>query len=435
MGIPTDVDRPPSVDALARSLAPSGLPHAVCVEVARGAIEARDVDSAMARAEAFRRSLLVPVVNATGVLLHTNLGRSPVRHHQEASAQTVEFDLVSGARGSRQRSVGQLFARLCGAESAMVVNNNAAAVLLVLAALAAGRDVPVSRGESVEIGGSFRVPDVMEQSGARLVDVGTTNRTRLADYRRAVDDPARDVAMVLKVHPSNYRVEGFVEDTSVEELATLGVDVVADLGSGLIDANCPWLPGPPPAWLAGEPAAVQTLADGAALVTFSGDKLLGGSQAGIIAGRADLVEQCMRHPLARALRPGGLVLASLQELALAYLGRSVTTDVPFWAMVAVPLAELERRARRIVDGVADVQPSAVAVPMQALPGAGSAPGVTIPSFGVEVDGDLLVALRNHDLPVIARTRDAHTMLDLRAVAESQDDDVIAALRAAACIAS
>ena len=177
-------------------------------------------------------------------------------------------------------------------------------MLLVLAALAEGRDVPVSRGESVEIGGAFRVPDVMEQSGARLVDVGTTNRTRLADYSKAIGRPGVDAAIVLKVHPSNYRIDGFVEGTSVSELATLGLPVVADIGSGLLDANVPWLTGPPPAWLAGEPAAVQTLADGAALVTFSGDKLLGGPQAGIIAGRADLVAACAAHPLARALRPG-----------------------------------------------------------------------------------------------------------------------------------
>ncbi|HSP28084.1 MAG TPA: hypothetical protein VLN74_06000, partial [Ilumatobacteraceae bacterium] len=239
-------DRPPSVDELARSLAPSGLPHPICVDVARAAIESGDVESAPARARAVQRSLLTPVVNATGVLLHTNLGRAPVAHHQDAAATTVEFDLATGNRGSRQRAVGQLFARLCGAEAALVVNNNAAAVLLVVAALAAGRDVPVSRGESVEIGGSFRVPEVMEQSGARLVDVGTTNRTRIDDYRRAIERPDVDAAMVLKVHPSNYRVEGFVEETSIRELATLGVPVVADIGSGLLDATCPWLPGAPP---------------------------------------------------------------------------------------------------------------------------------------------------------------------------------------------
>ncbi len=422
--------RPPSVDALARSLAATGLPHPILVDIARAAIDADDVESAGARAEAFRRTLLMPVVNATGVLLHTNLGRAPVRHHQDAVAQTIEFDLATGARGSRQRAVGQLFARLCGAEAAMVVNNNAAAVLLVIAALAEGRDVPVSRGESVEIGGSFRVPDVMEQSGARLVDVGTTNRTRLDDYRRALDKPGVDAAIVLKVHPSNYRVEGFVEETSVRELATLGVPVVADIGSGLVDASCPWLSGPPPAWLAGEPAARQTIADGASLVTFSGDKLLGGPQAGIIAGRADLVERCQRHPLARALRPGGLVLAALQETVLAYLDKRAATDIAFWRMVAVPLASLTARAESVVAAVSSAHPSAVAAPMDSLPGAGSAPGVTMPSFGVELDGDLLAALRRHDRPVIARSRDDRTMLDLRSVEPADDATIIAALTAA-----
>ena len=275
---------------------PAGCPHAVCVDIAREAIAADDVDGAPARADAFRRTLLTPVVNATGVLLHTNLGRAPVAFSQPARAVNVEFDLATGERGSRQRAVGQLFARLCGAEAAMIVNNNAAAVLLVTAALAHGRQVLVSRGESVEIGGSFRVPEVMEQSGAVLVDVGTTNRTRLADYQRALSRPAADVALVLKIHPSNYRVEGFVEETPVAQLATLGVPVVADIGSGLIDAGCPWLHGPPPSWLAGEPAAVQSLADGASLVTFSADKLLGGPQAGIIAGDAALVGRVRSSP-------------------------------------------------------------------------------------------------------------------------------------------
>ena len=299
----TAADRPPSVDTLARSLTGSGLPHPILVDIARAAIADGDVDGAPARAEAFRRTLLTDVINATGVLLHTNLGRAPLQHHQAASAQTVEFDLATGERGSRQAAVGRLVARLCDAESAMVVNNNAAAVLLVLAALAAGRDVPVSRGESVEIGGSFRVPEVMEQSGCRLLDVGTTNRTRLADYERAVERSDTDVAMVLKVHPSNYRVGGFVEETSIAELATLPVPVVADIGSGLLDANVPWLKGAPPAWLAGEPAAVQSIADGADLVTFSGDKLLGGPQAGIIVGRRELVERCQRLSLIHISEP------------------------------------------------------------------------------------------------------------------------------------
>lgn len=422
----TAPSRPPSVDSLARSLSSSGLPHPILVDIARAAISAGDVDGAPARAAAFRRSLLTGVVNATGVLLHTNLGRAPVAHHQEAMAQTVEFDLRTGERGSRQTAVGQLFARLCGTESAMVVNNNASAVLLVLAALANGRDVPVSRGESVEIGGSFRVPDVMEQSGARLLDVGTTNRTRLRDYEGALARPGSDVALVLKVHPSNYRVEGFVEDTSVKELATLGVPVVADIGSGLIDAACPWLGGPPPAWLVGEPAAVQTLRDGADLVTFSGDKLMGGPQAGLIAGRADLVAACARHPLARALRPGGLVLGALQRTALAYLDRDLDA-LPFWKLVATPVAELRRRAESIVDAAG----AGRVAEMDALPGAGSAPGITMPSCGVVVEEDVVAPLRAHDPPVIARSRDGVTSIDLRAVAPADDPVIVSALQSAA----
>ncbi len=418
--------RPPSVDTLARSLAGSGLPHAICVDLAREAIAADDVDGAPARAVAFRRTLLTPVVNATGVLLHTNLGRAPVAFSQPARAVNVEFDLGTGERGSRQRAVGQLYARLCGAEAAMIVNNNAAAVLLVTGALAHGRQVLVSRGESVEIGGSFRVPEVMEQSGAHLVDVGTTNRTRLADYRRALGRKNADVALVLKVHPSNYRVEGFVEETPVAQLATLGVPVVADIGSGLIDATCPWLHGPPPAWLAGEPAAVQTLVDGASLVTFSADKLLGGPQAGIIAGSAEFVAECSRHPLARALRPGGLTLAALQATALSYLNRRAAEEVPFWRMVATPVAELRARAETLaarIDG-------AMALALEALPGAGSAPGATMASYGVRLRGDRLIRLRAAEPPIVARARDGHTFLDLRTV-DPVDDDHLAATAIAA----
>ena len=426
----TAPSRPPSVDKLARSLKASGLPHPILVDIARAAIDAGDHESAAARAEQFRRTLLTPVVNATGVLLHTNLGRAPLAHHQAAAAQTVEFDLLTGQRGSRQSAVGQLLARLCGAEKAMVVNNNAAAVLLVVAALAEGRDVPVSRGESVEIGGSFRVPEVIEQSGARLVDVGTTNRTRVADYAKAIDRPDVDAAMVLKVHPSNYRVEGFVEETSIADLATLDVPVVADIGSGLVDATCPWLPGAPPAWLAGEPAALQAISDGADLITFSGDKLLGGPQAGIIAGRADLVDQCLLHPLARALRPGGLVLAALQTTALTYLDKRAATDIAFWKMVSIPIGELQARAESIVDAIQLVHPSARAESTEALPGAGSAPGVTMPSVGVVIEGNLLEPLRQFPTPVIARSRDDRTSLDLRSIDAADDQIVIDALLAA-----
>src|SRR5581483_10080829 len=266
--------RPPSVDALARSIADIDLPH-------------------------------------------PNLGRAPFGHTQPPAYTNLELDLATGTRGSRRAHAGALLARASGAASALVVNNGAAAVLLVLAALARGKGVAVSRGELVEIGGGFRVPEVMAESGARLVEVGTTNRTRRADYEQVGDD----VALLLKVHRSNYRITGFTEDTPVEALTTIGPPVVVDLGSGLLDRACPWLPDGPPPWLHDEPAVRQTLDAGAALVVFSGDKLLGGPQAGIIAGRADLVDACARHPLYRAFRPGGLVLGALQDVALAYLRR------------------------------------------------------------------------------------------------------------------
>ena len=409
--------------------AASGLPHPVCVELARAAIadgpEAYAEAAACESAIHFHRTLLSPVINATGVLLHTNLGRAPVSFAHPPQALNVEFDLTSGERGSRQAAVGGLLATLCGAEAAIVVNNNAAAVLLVLAALAADRQVLVSRGESVEIGGGFRVPEVMEQSGAHLVDVGTTNRTRLGDYSKALARKGAEVALVLKVHPSNYRIEGFVQDTPVAELATLSVPVVADIGSGLIDANCPWLGGPPPAWLAGEPAARQTLAAGAALVTFSGDKLMGGPQAGIIAGRADLVAACSKHPLARALRPGGHVLFALQQLALSYLGRTAATDIPFWQMAATPVPALQARAGAIIGaaGRGEMTDS------DAVPGAGSAPGTLIPSVAIRLAGDYLAALRALQPPIVARTRDGATLLDLRTVHPTDDAHLTAAIAA------
>ncbi|MEY2406109.1 MAG: L-seryl-tRNA(Ser) seleniumtransferase, partial [Acidimicrobiaceae bacterium] len=311
------VDRPPSVDALARSMAEIDLPHPLLVDAARAAIAAGDPGSATRRAEAVRTALLGPVINATGVLLHTNLGRAPLAVEQPSSYTNLELDLATGRRGSRRDHAGALLARACGAPAALVVNNGASAVLLTLAALARGRGVAVSRGELVEIGGGFRVPEVMAESGARLIEVGTTNRTRRADYEAV----AADAALVLKVHRSNYRITGFTEEASVADVASIGPPVVVDLGSGLLDAACPWLPDGPPPWLRDEPAARQTLDAGAALVIFSGDKLLGGPQAGVIAGRADLVEACARHPLYRALRPGGLVLGALQQVALAYLER------------------------------------------------------------------------------------------------------------------
>ncbi|HSH60371.1 MAG TPA: hypothetical protein VK988_12175, partial [Acidimicrobiales bacterium] len=251
--------RPPSVDALARELVDVGLPHPLLVDAAREAIAAGDPASARSRAEAVSRALLRPVINATGVLLHTNLGRAPVEHHQEARYANLELDLATGKRGSRSAHAASLLARASGAEAALVVNNGAAAVMLVLASLARGRSVVVSRGELVEIGGGFRVPEVMAESGAHLVEVGTTNRTRRRDYEQAVSGTEPTPALVLKVHQSNYRIVGFTEAVSVAALAGLGPPVVADVGSGLLDAATPWLRTGPPAWLAEEPAVRQTL--------------------------------------------------------------------------------------------------------------------------------------------------------------------------------
>ncbi|MGH9108014.1 MAG: L-seryl-tRNA(Sec) selenium transferase [Acidimicrobiales bacterium] len=413
---------------MARSLGDVPLPHALLVEAAREAVAAGDPCSARGRAESRARTLLRPVVNATGVLLHTNLGRAPLAHRQEAGAWNLELDLETGRRGSRRNHAASLVARAVGADDALVVNNGAGAVLLALTVVASGSPVVVSRGEMVEIGGGFRVPEVCALSGAPMVEVGTTNRTRRSDYEAALaSDPA--VAAVLKVHPSNFTMGGFTESVGVDVLAGLGVPVIADLGSGLLDAGAPWLEGPPPAWLAGEPAARQTLAAGAALVTFSGDKLLGGPQAGIVAGRADLVAACARHPLARALRPGAMVLASLQETMLAYLRRDGQA-IPFWRMATAPVAGLAERARAVVAEVVAAGGRAEVVDVTAVAGGGSVPGLGIPSAGVAVEGDLRRALRRGEPPVVARVEGGRTVCDLRSVDPSLDGVVAAALAAA-----
>jgi L-seryl-tRNA(Ser) seleniumtransferase len=416
--------RPPSVDALARQLADVDLPHPLLVDAARQAIAAGDPSSARRIAEQVAAALLRPVINATGVLLHTNLGRSPLGGPPAGGGpmrySNLEYDLAAGRRGSRSGHAASLLARAAGAEAALVVNNGAAAVMLVLAALARGGSVLVSRGELVEIGGGFRVPEVMAESGARLVEVGTTNRTRLADYQRALDGDG-DVAVVLKVHQSNYRIVGFTESASVAELATLGPPVVVDLGSGLLDESTPWLPGGPPPWLAGEPAVRQTLAAGAALVTFSGDKLLGGPQAGIIAGRRELVAACASHPMNRALRPGGLVLGALQATALAYLRRDGAA-IPFWRMATLPVASLKGRGAAM-----DVGRVCETV---AVAGGGSVPGQEVPSAGVAVPGDHTARLRACDPPIVARMVGDETVCDLRTVDPADDPLVATALAAA-----
>ncbi len=410
--------RPPSVDALARSVSDIDLPHPLLVDCAREAIAAGDPESVRTRAEELVRRLLGPVINATGVLLHTNMGRAPLRVEGSRDGpvrySNLEIDIAGGARGSRQEGLGRLLARLTGAEAAIVVNNCAAAVTLVLAALAAGTPVPVSRGELVEIGGGFRIPEVMAQSGARLVEVGTTNRTRRSDYENALD-PDETSKVLLKVHPSNYRIQGFTEEASVSELAGLGPDLVVDLGSGLIDRNCQWLDGPPPGWLGDEPGVRQTLEAGADVVTFSGDKLFGGPQAGIIVGRADLISRCARHPLMRTFRPGGLVMEALQVTALAYLHRRGDA-IPFWRMATLDTDDLRHRARNLGFGRV--------VDTEATPGAGSLPLAAIPSVGVALDGDLTAELRRSAPPIVARVVDGRTVLDLRTV-DPADDEILA----------
>ena len=369
--------------------------------------------------------MLRPVINATGTILHTNLGRAPMAWEQPERYTNLELDLTTGQRGSRMATAGALIAKACGAEDAIIVNNCAAAVLLGLGGLAEGRDVAVSRSELVEIGGGFRIPDVMARSGANLIEVGTTNRTRVDDFRGAVDDPDNDVAVVLRVHQSNYTIVGFTEAPTTAQLAGLNAPLVADIGSGLLDSRCPWLEGDPPGWLADEPAARQTLDGGAGLVMFSGDKLFGGPQAGIIAGDAELVRKCAAHPLARALRPGSLVLAALQATALAYLAEDGDA-IPFWRMASLTVDQLRERADAY--GVGEI------VDVMSTPGGGTLPGVEIPSVGVAGEGDQREALRELDHPIIARVDHGDssagetTVLDLRTIHPDDDEVVAGALR-------
>ena len=423
---------PPSVDSLARALrrdpALAELSHSMLVEAARTAVATVPGD---AEAEAHRlaavaaRSLLRQVINATGVLLHTNLGRAPMPLPS------------SGKRGSRRDHAAALAARLCGAEAALVVNNCAGALVLVMAALAEGQGVLVSRGELVEIGGAFRIPDVLRAAGAELIEVGTTNRTRLSDYANGLRDAAAKphqapVGMVLKVHQSNFKIVGFTEEVDVAQLATLGLPVVADIGSGLLDERLPWLADasgatPELAWLRNEPGARQSLQSGADLVLFSGDKLLGGPQAGIIAGSAALVERCARHPMARALRPGSLVLSALQDTLLRY-SRNEARSLPFWDMALRTVDSLSARASAIVEAVGDSRCTAVS--MFSVPGGGTLPDRTIPSYGVCLDGAYGAPLRRFALPIAARSEHGQTLCDLRTVDPADDEVLIKAITVA-----
>ena len=375
---------------------------------------------------------LRPVINATGVIVHTNLGRAPLaqaaldRIAAVASGYAnLEYDLAAGARGSRTVHAATLLAQLTGAETAVVVNNNAAAVLLVLAALANGREVIISRGELVEIGGGFRIPDVLRQSGAVLREVGTTNRTRAADYTAALGERT---ALILRVHPSNFRIEGFTERPALAELAALGarfdIPVVEDLGSGCLEAN----------HVLDEPTVGASIDAGVGVCTFSGDKLLGGPQAGIIVGRRALLDPIRRHPLMRALRVDKLAAAALEGTLIEHAAGRADETVPVAQMIALPVAELAARAdalRQRLDGVTGLRVAVAAT--EATIGGGSTPGVTIESRALVVEAtgrsadDLAAALRTNDPPVVGRIADGALRLDLRTVPPEQDGVLAAAL--------
>lgn len=425
----------PRVDALATELVTIGLPRQLAAAIARTAVDearteiqaGRAADPVAAARSAADSVLTVKpqrVVNATGVLLHTNLGRAPqapdtVGHQLAIGYGNVELDVTTGQRGARAAYANRLLTSLTGAEAALVVNNNAAALLLALAAIAGTGNAVVSRGEEIEIGGSFRLPELMAASGATLVEVGTTNRTRVGDYERVI----KDAAAVLKVHPSNYRLEGFAESASYADLAELAtssdVPLIADVGSGLLDANVPWLPGSPPAWLAEEPGVRQTLDLGADIVLFSGDKLLGGPQAGIAVGRADLIGRMAKHPLARALRIDGSTHASLVATLEMY-ANDRGAEIPFWSMVALPYEELEQRHEHLLSAVSM---SGRVVAGESLPGAGSVPGETIPSPNLHLDGkadELWQRLLAASPPILARRREGELIVDLRTVAVDDD---------------
>ena len=359
-----------------------------------------------------------PVINATGVIIHTNLGRAPLSERALEAVlaaaggySDLEFDLGTGRRGSRSNHIADVVREVTGGEAALVLNNNAAAVFLALEAHARGREVLVARGESIEIGGGFRIPDILQASGARLRDVGTTNRTRVGDYARAVTD---DTAAIMRVHPSNFAQVGFTESPDARELASLARDcgllLINDLGSGaLLDTTV--------YGLAPEPLIGEALEAGAGLVTFSGDKLLGGPQAGVIVGSDEVVAPIARRPLARAMRPDKMTIAALRATLGHYLRGEAADTVPVWQMIAAGNDELRERAERVSAGVAGVR----LVDARAAVGGGSLPGQTLPSVAIEVleppggAEALAQRLRAASRPVIGRIQADRLRLDMRTV--------------------
>jgi L-seryl-tRNA(Ser) seleniumtransferase len=412
----------PSVDELAR-----GVDDPLAVDAARTVIDrAREeiragadpgdlAERLHAELRAARAPSLRRVLNATGVVVHTNLGRAPLAEealeHVVAAARgysSLELDLSSGTRGSRQDHVAALLRRLTGAEAALVVNNNAAAMLLALAALAEGREVIVSRGELIEIGDGFRIPDVLARSGARLVEVGTTNRTRARDYEHAV---GADTALLLRVHQSNFRVVGFAEQPRVEELAAVAhrhdLPLLDDLGSGAL------------AEIPGEPSVRESPAD---LICFSGDKLLGGPQAGIVVGRADLVEKLRRHPLQRALRADKLTLAALEGTLRLYL--DAPERIPVVRMLRQSRDAIRARAERLAASTGGSVEETVG-----RVGGGALPLAELPSFACALDEPLAMPLRASEPPVLGIVRDGKLLLDCLTLADDEVDDVARAVAA------
>ena len=422
----------PSVDELARE---AGDPLAVdaartVIERARGEIRAGAEPGDLAArlrdelADA-RRPRLRGVLNATGVVVHTNLGRAPLA--EEALARVVaagrgysnlEYDLAAGERGSRQDHVGAILRRLTGAEAALVVNNNAGGVLLALAALAEGREVVVSRGELIEIGDGFRIPDVLARSGARLVEVGTTNRTRAADYEAAIGP---ETALLLRVHQANFRVVGFEERPELADVAEVarrhGLPLVDDLGSGhVIPSNTLLLS-------QREPTVREALEGGADLVCFSGDKLLGGPQAGIVLGRAELVEKLRRHPLQRALRIDKLSLAALEVTLLLHL--EAPERIPVLRTLTQDPATVRARAERLAEATGgEVEETVGRV------GGGALPLAELPSFACALEESLAEPLRAGDPPVVGVVRDGRLLLDCLTLTDADAEQAIAAVAAA-----
>ena len=406
-----DIEDPLAVDAARSVLARAR------EEIRTGADPGDLAERVRAELSAVRAPSLRRVLNATGVIVHTNLGRAPLAPEALARVQdaargysNLELDLEDGARGSRQDHLAALLRRLTGAEAALVVNNNAAAVLLALAALGEGREVVVSRGELLEIGDGFRIPDVLVRSGARLVEVGTTNRTSPADYERAIGP---DTALLLRVHQSNFRVVGFTELPRLAELAAIArrheLPLVDDLGSGALGE------------IPGEPSARESLAAGADLVCFSGDKLLGGPQAGIVAGRADLVERLRRHPLQRAMRVDKLTLAALEGTLQLHLDEPAR--IPVLRMLGEDASVVRARAERLAEMTAGAVEETVA-----RVGGGALPLAELPSFACALDETLAGPLRAGEPPVVGIVRDGKLLLDCRTLADDELDEVAAAVR-------